>query len=191
MRLGKDLINKPIYTLDQGKFLGKAQDLFLDDSLEVVLGLYLGSHGLVRRRAQLIRSSDVAVFGLDAILVKNGDVITDDGDLAAAKNWLRRDKLAGRQVDTPGGTRLGILGDIVLDATGRITGFGLSKVYVEGPLADKRIIDRGAVLDTGSEDGGMTVDLARLEAALVESPTLPPDQEEQDIPITVDPKEKE
>ena len=191
MRLGKDLINKPIYTLDQGKFLGKAQDLFLDDSLEVVLGLYLGSHGLVRRRAQLIRSSDVAVFGLDAILVKNGDVITDDGDLAAAKNWLRRDKLAGRQVDTPGGTRLGILGDIVLDATGHITGFGLSKVYVEGPLADKRIIDRGAVLDTGSEDGGMTVDLARLEAALVESPTLPPDQEEQDIPITVDPKEKE
>ena len=191
MRLGKDLVNKPIYTLDQGKFLGKAQDLFLDDSLEVVLGLYLGSHGLVRRRAQLIRSVDVAVFGLDAILVKNGDVITDDGDLAAAKSWLRRDKLAGRQVDTPGGTRLGILGDIVLDATGRITGFGLSKVYVEGPLADKRIIDRGAVLDTGSEDGGMTVDLARLEAALVESPALPPDQEEQDIPITVEPKEKE
>ena len=191
MRLGKDLVNKPIYTLDQGKYLGKAQDLYLDDSLEAVLGLYLGSHGLVRRRAQLIRSGDVAVFGLDAILVKNGDVVTDDGDLAAAKSWLRRDKLAGRQVDTPGGTRLGVLGDIVLDATGRITGFGLSKVYVEGPLADKRIIDRGAVLDTGSEDGGMTVDLTRLEAALVDSPTLPPDQEEQEIPITVEPKEKE
>ena len=99
--------------------------------------------------------------------------------------------MPGRQGATPGATVRGILVEVVLDARGHITGFGLSKVYVEGPLADKRIIDRGAVLDTGSEDGGMTVDLARLEAALVESPTLPPDQEEQDIPITVEPKEKE
>ena len=29
MRLGKDLINKPIYTLDEGKLLGKVQDLSL------------------------------------------------------------------------------------------------------------------------------------------------------------------
>ena len=187
MRLGKELLNKPIYSIDEGKLLGKAQDLYLDDALEAVLGLYLGTQGLVRRKAQLIRSGDVVVFGLDAILVKNGAVITDDGELAAAKNWLRREKLAGRDVDTPGGTRLGTLGDVVLDATGRISGFALSKTYVEGPLADMRIIDRGAVLDSGSADGGMTVDLARLEAALVDAPTLPPEEEE--IPITVEPKE--
>lgn len=185
MRLGKDLINKPIYTLDEGKLIGKAQDLFLDDSLEVVLGLYLGAQGLVRRKNQLIRSGDVSVFGVDAILVKNADAVTDDSSLAAAKAWLRRDKLAGREVDTPGGTRLGVIGDIILDATGRITGFGLSRVYVEGPLAEKRVIDRGAVLDVGNEDGGMTVDLNRLEAALVAADALPPEAE--DIPITVVP----
>lgn len=192
MRLGKDLINKPIYTLDEGKLIGKAQDLFLDDSLEVVLGLYLGAQGLVRRKNQLIRSGDVSVFGVDAILVKNADAVTDDSSLAAAKAWLRRDKLAGREVDTPGGTRLGVIGDIILDATGRITGFGLSRVYVEGPLAEKRVIDRGAVLDVGNEDGGMTVDLNRLEAALVAADALPPEAE--DIPITVvppSPAEKE
>ncbi len=185
MRLGKDLINKPIYTLDEGKLIGKTQDLYLDDSLEVILGVYLGAQGLVRRRSQLIRSGDVSVFGVDAILVKNGDVVTDDGELAAAKNWLRRDKLAGRDVDTPGGTRLGVLGDVIVDATGRITGFGLWKVFVEGPLAEKRVIDRSCVLDTGQTDGRMTIDLARLEATLVDAPTLPP--EEEDIPITVEP----
>ena len=185
MRLGKDLINKPIYTLDEGRLLGKVQDLYVDDALEVVLGIYLGAQGLVRRRSQLIRSGDVSVFGTDAILVKNADVITDDSVLEAAKAWLRRDKLAGRDVDTPGGTRLGQLGDVIVDATGRITAFAMWKVFVEGPLADKRVIDRGAVLDTGQVDGRMTVDLARLEAALVNADALPPDAE--DIPITVEP----
>ena len=185
MRLGKDLINKPIYTLDEGKLLGKVQDLYVDDALEVILGIYLGAQGLVRRRSQLIRSGDVSVFGADAILVKNADVVTDDNDLAAAKEWLRRDKLAGRDVDTPGGTRLGQLGDVVVDAAGRITGFAMWKVFVEGPLADKRVIDRSAVLDTGQVDGRMTVDLSRLEAALINAAPLPPEDEE--IPITVEP----
>jgi len=185
MRLGKDLINKPIYTLDEGKLLGKVQDLYLDDGLEVVLGLFIGAQGLVRRRSQLIRSGDVSVFGADAILVKNGDVITDDSDLAAAKEWLRRDKLAGRDVDTPGGTRLGLLGDVIVDPTGRVTGFAMWKVFVEGPLAEKRVIDRSAVLDTGAVDGRMTIDLTRLEAALINADALPPEAE--DIPITVEP----
>jgi uncharacterized protein YrrD len=185
MRLGKDLINKPIYTLDEGRLLGKVQDLYLDDSLEVVLGIFLGAQGLVRRRSQLIRSGDVSVYGVDAILVKNAGVVTDDTELAAAKEWLRRDKLAGRDVDTPGGTRLGQLGDVIVDATGRVTGFAMWKVFVEGPLAEKRVVDRGAVLDTGAVDGRMTVDLARLEAALIDAAPLPPAAE--DIPITVEP----
>ena len=178
-------INKPIYTLDEGKLLGKVQDLYVDDALEVILGIYLGAQGLVRRRSQLIRSGDVSVYGVDAILVKSADVITDDNELAAAKEWLRRDKLAGRAVDTPGGTRLGQLGDVVVDAAGRITGFAMWKVFVEGPLAEKRIIDRSTVLDTGAVDGRMTVDLSRLEAALINAAPLPPEAE--DIPITVEP----
>ena len=185
MRLGKDLINKPIYTLDEGRLLGKVQDLYLDDSLEVVLGIFLGAQGLVRRRSQLIRSGDVTVYGADAILVKSANVVTDDSELTAAKEWLRRDKLAGRDVDTPGGTRLGQLGDVVVDATGRITGFAMWKVFVEGPLAEKRVVDRSAVLDTGQVDGRMTVDLSRLEAALINADALPPEAE--DIPITVEP----
>ena len=185
MRLGKDLINKPIYTLDEGKLLGKVQDLYVDDALEVVLGIYLGAQGLVRRRSQLIRSGDVTVYGADAILVKSANVVTDDSELTAAKEWLRRDKLAGRDVDTPGGTRLGQLGDVVVDPSGRITAFAMWKVFVEGPLAEKRIIDRGAVLDTGHVDGRMTVDLSRLEAALINADALPPEAE--DIPITVEP----
>lgn len=173
MRLGKDLINKPIYSIDEGKLLGKVQDLYLDSTFEVVLGLYLGTQGLVRRKSELIRSGDVVVFGADAVLVRAGDVITDDSALPAAKGWMRRDKLAGREADTPGGTRLGVIGDVIVDATGRISGFAMSKTYVEGPLAEKRVISRSVIIDTGQEDGRMTVDLAKLETSLIDAEAMP------------------
>jgi uncharacterized protein YrrD len=186
MRLGKDLINKPIYSVDEGKLLGKVQDLYLDNAYEVLLGLYIGSQGLVRRKAELIRSGDVVVFGTDAVLVRSNDVITDDGALPAAKSWSRREKLIGREADTPGGTRLGVIGDVIVDPNGRITGFALSRTYVEGPLAEKRVISRSVVTDTGQEDGRMTVDLAKLEASLLDAEAVPLAVETvKDIPVTV------
>lgn len=185
MRLGKDLINKPIYSVDEGKLLGKVQDLYLDATFEVLLGLYLGSQGLVRRKSELIRAGDVVVFGTDAVLVHHGDVITDDSALPAAKGWMRRDKLTGREADTPGGTRLGVIGDIIVDSAGRVTGFALSKAYVEGPLAEKRVISRSVIIDTGQEDGRMTVDLAKLEASLLDVEAVPLAVETvSDIPVT-------
>lgn len=185
MRLGKDLINKPIYSVDEGKLLGKVQDLYLDATFEVVLGIFLGTQGLVRRKAELIRSGDVVVFGSDAVLVRNSGVIIDDGALPAAKGWMRRDKLAGREADTPGGTRLGVIGDVIVDATGRVTGFALSKAYVEGPLAEKRVISRSVIIDTGQDDGRMTVDLAKLEASLMDAEAIPLAVESvENIPIT-------
>jgi len=184
MRLGKDLINKPIYSVDEGKLLGKVQDLYLDDTYEVLLGLYIGSQGLVRRKSELIRSGDVVVFGTDAVLVRSNDVITDDGALPAAKGWSRREKLIGREADTPGGTRLGVIGDVIVDPNGRITGFALSRAYVEGPLAEKRVISRSVIIDTGQEDGRMTVDLAKLEASLMDAEAVPLAVETvKDIPV--------
>jgi uncharacterized protein YrrD len=185
MSLGKELINKPIYTIDQGKQIGKVQDLYVDDALEVVLGLFTGSQGLVRRKSELIRSGDVVVFGVDAILVRSGDVITDDAALPAARGWVRRDKVIGREVESPGGTRLGLIGDVIVDSTGRVTGFALSKTFVEGPLAEKRAIDRSVILDTGHEDGRMTVDLVKLDTWLGGAVPLPAEPSAE-LPIIVE-----
>jgi len=68
---------------------------------------------------------------------------------------------------------VGVIGDVIVDPTGHITGFALSKVYVEGPLAEKRVISRTVVLDIGQEDGRMTVDLAKLEASLIDAEAVP------------------
>ncbi|HNS38665.1 MAG TPA: PRC-barrel domain-containing protein [Promineifilum sp.] len=194
MRLGKDLINKPIYSIDEGKQIGKVQDLYLDANDTVILGLYLGSQGLVRRKAELIRATDVYLYGADAVLANGSAAITDDSASPEVKEWVRRDKLIGREVQSPGGTRLGQIGDVVIDSAGRVTGFALSKTFVEGPLADKRYIERGTVLDVGQEGGAMTVDLVKLEASLMVADAVPAEvkiEEEAegiaDLPLTVDP----
>jgi len=97
MRLGKDLLNKPIYSLDDGKLLGKVQDLYLDAAAENLLGVYLGAQGLIRRKSELIPTGDVVLFGIDAVLARAGDVVTDDSALSTAKSWMRREKLIGRE----------------------------------------------------------------------------------------------
>lgn len=173
MKLGKDLINKPIYSIDEGKLIKKVEDLYLDPNLMVIFGLYVGSTGLVRRKAELIRATDVYIYGVDAVLVNGSATITDDGEYPDAKSWIRREKLIGREVDSPGGTRLGIIGDVIIDTAGRVTGFALSKTFVEGPLAAKRVIDRDTIVDTGQEDGTMTVDLVKLEASLINAEAAP------------------
>lgn len=163
MRLGKDLTNKPIISVTDGRILGEVKDLYIDAELYNLTGLHLGTEGLLKRKSNLIERANVVVFGIDVMLTRQADVVTDDQVLADAQAWLRLDKLRGREIDTPGGTRLGKLGDVMLDEDGRITGFTLARVYVEGPLAEKGVIKRAAVIDTGRDDSPMTVDLLKLE----------------------------
>ena len=72
----------------------------------------------------------------------------------------------------------------VLDVCGGTNAVGIALLKRE-PTLDVHAIDRSAVLYTGQVDGRMTVDLSRLEAALINAAPLPPDSE--DIPITVEP----
>lgn len=163
MRPSKDLVGKPVISMDEGRFVGNVKDVYLDRELNWLVGIHLGTEGLLRRKALLIPREAVVVFGVDAVLVANGDVVQDSRELDAADKWLRLDDLQGRHVDTPGGTKVGDVGDVLLDQEARIIGVKLNKVHVEGPIATDRTIPRSAVLDTGAEDGVLTIDLAKAE----------------------------
>lgn len=182
MRLGKDLLNRPVITIDDGRLLGRVQDIYIDPEMTAVAGLYLGSQGLLKRRAQLIDREDVVVFGVDAILARTAGVITDDHEHPPAKLWQRRDDVTGRDVNTPGGTKLGVAGDLVVDESGVITAVALSRTFVEGPLATKRAIDRRFILDVGSKESPMTADLAALEAELAGPAPVEPESPAKEAP---------
>ena len=139
----------------------------------------MGRKGLIKRKTQLIPMDAVLILGLDAILIKKSSALTDDDTLPVAKEWVRLADLQGREVDTPGGTRVGIVGDVLLVKQSKIAGFGLSKTFVEGPIKKNRGIMRSAVVDVGNVDGVMTVNLERAEHDRPDSPQLPTKETEE------------
>ncbi len=169
MRLGKDLTGKQIISITNGRLLGHVKDIYLDDDLRSMTGLYTGQEGLIKRKSLLIPRESVIVFGIDAILVKNDSVITNDQEFTQAEQWQRLSKLRGRKIDTPGGTKVGTVGDVTLDEEGNITGFTLARINVEGPIEEKGFIPRHSLISSGSVDDIISIDLTKAESQ--EAPT--------------------
>ena len=115
MFTGKYHIGKPIISVSDGRRLGTLKDLYVDLELTQVVGVSLGSEGLFSRKELCVERSNVLVFGVDAILVKQDDVIVDGAPTCELGTWLRRDQLPGRQIATSGGTLVGTVDDIILD----------------------------------------------------------------------------
>ena len=149
--LGKDLIGKTIISVDEGRRMGAVRGLFVDSDLRFLVGLYLGTEGLFSRKGHCIERQNVQLFGVDAILAARTDVVVDSEPAVASAGWVRREQLQGREVTTPGGTRVGAVDDVILDEEMRIIGFRLGRVFVEGPVAQDQAISRAAVVDVGGQ----------------------------------------
>lgn len=169
MRLGKDLINKPIFSITDGQNLGTVKDIYFDNDLKIITGIFTGTEGLLKRKQLMIPSSQVSVYGIDAVLVNDNNVIVSEDSVAGTAEWVRLSKLKGRDVDTPGGTKVATIGDVVLGEAGNVVGFTLSKVFVEGPVAQQGQITRSVIVDTGNEDGIMTINLTQAEVGEAEA----------------------
>jgi uncharacterized protein YrrD len=164
MFLGKDIMGNPVITVSDGRAIGKVKDVYLTDDCRAVAGIYLGTEGLFSRQSFLVKRENVVTIGQDAVLVKHDDVVREEKDIPETEEtWLRRDELQGRPVDTPGGTKVGKVGDVIINRDGEVLGFSLRYVYVAGPIADNHSVAINAVQDVGYEDGNMTVDLERAE----------------------------
>jgi uncharacterized protein YrrD len=164
MRLGKELENKPIISVSDGRILGRAKDVYLDKDLKQLAGLFVGTEGVIRRKELIISSEDIVLLGIDVILVKDPDVITTTKARPETDDWHRLAQLHGEEVRTPGGTKLATIGDVILDEKGAISGFTLERVFVSGPLAAQPTVPREVVVDPFQTSDSLIVDFPALEA---------------------------
>ena len=167
MLLGKNLIGLHVFSVSDGRIIGKVKDLYLAADLGSVTGIYLGPEGLFSGTHYLISATDVVTLGVDTVLVSHADVIRSEDEVAEAENWVRRDELQGRPVDTPGGTKVGHIGDVVLEKGGGVRGFSLHRVHVKGPVAERQSVALHTMLKPGSDDEPMTIDLEKAEKQLL------------------------
>lgn len=162
--LGKDLIGNQVISVQDGRILGHVKDLYLDEGLERLTGVDLGGEGFLNRQYRFVERNHITTLGKDSVLILDGESIKTDENPAGLFHWQRRDGLHGRAVSTAGGTKIGVLDDVVLTAHGLITGFALGRIQVEGPIAEKKAIVRQAVLDIGADDDALIIDLVVAEA---------------------------
>jgi sporulation protein YlmC with PRC-barrel domain len=169
MITSKDHSNKPLISITDGKKLGEIKGLYLDRDMRQVTGVFLGTEGFFNRKAQAIARSDVQVYGIDVWLVAGSDKVIALEDIPDSATFVLASDLRGREVQTEGGTKLGVVEDVMLDGEARVLGFTLGKVFAEGPLNAKKYVVREAVTDLGSKEKPMTAILAQAESLTIPS----------------------
>jgi sporulation protein YlmC with PRC-barrel domain len=165
----KDHLNKPLISITDGKKLGEIKDVYLDQDMRQVAAVFLGKEGLVNRKTLVMARSAVQVFGIDAWLASGSDKVMEEEDLPESGTFTLLGELRGREIQSEGGTKVGVIEDVILDDQGGVLGFALGRVYMQGPLAERKAIAREAITNLGSKNKPMTTVLEEAESRTLPS----------------------
>ena len=160
----KDVANKPLFSITDGKKLGEIKDFYLDQEMRQVAALFLGKKGLVNRKALTMPRSAVQVYGIDAWLTSGPDVVVEYEDLPDSGTFTLLSELRGREIQSEGGTKVGVVEDVLLDDQCNLLGFTLGEVFLQGPLAERKSIAREAITYLGTKNKPMTTVVEKAEA---------------------------
>jgi uncharacterized protein YrrD len=163
MTLTKEFHNKWLISLADGKKLGEIKDIYLDHDLTRMVAVYLGKSGILNRKMLLIEFPEVQMLGIDAWLIARSDVVLARDEVEEATAYVLAGDLRGRPIETSGGTKIGSVGDVIVDEKANVVGFTLDKLQVQGPLAESRAIPRSAITALGDEYTPMVASLEHAE----------------------------
>ena len=172
MITSREHANKPIISITDGKKLGEVKDLYLDQDMRQVAAVFLGKEGLINRKTLVIARSAVQVYGIDAWLVSGSDTVIGPEAIPDSGTFILVGDLRGRELQTEGGTKIGVIDHVILDNEARVLGFGLGKVYSQGPLAERKAIARDAIINLGTTKEPMTINLAQAESLALPSESV-------------------
>ena len=139
--LTASLKGKPVVSLTNGEIIAKVETVLINPNTRAVAALSFTKGGLLSRATRLLPAEEIRVWGEDVILVSGPDIFVQEEDLTGYDEYLSvGDQLKGREVVSQDGKRIGILNDVLIDDEGHLVGYDLSKVLIEGPVADSKRI---------------------------------------------------
>ena len=148
----KALIGNPVIGIQSGEMIAKVADIYLDPSTRKMAAVITAKGTLLKREAEAIPAEQAEVWGKDAILVRGLDVIVKEEELGDHDDWLSvTDDVQGYEVVSEDGTRIGTLGDLVLNHQGEIMGYQMAEVAAEGRVAVSDWIDVKATRSLGPD----------------------------------------
>ena len=160
--LTQELDGVPIISVTNGRIVAWLADVLVDPDTCQVAALVTSTAGPPALGVQAIPIGEVLVWGPDAVLVNRADVIIPGRHLPGSERWLSVAKqLKQCEVVGTDGTRIGELGDVVIDSRGQIVGYDLAQVFVEGPVAYSRQVPARATYALKRDR--LVVDMAGIE----------------------------
>jgi uncharacterized protein YrrD len=170
MTATKDYADKLLVSVTDGKKLGEVKDIYCNSNVTKVVAAHLGKSGIINRKSLMVDLAHVKLFGADVWLMDGSEIVIATDEVQGADKYILGDALRGREIQTDGGTKIGTVGDILIDAQNNVVGFSLSKVQVQGPIAEAKTIARAAVTGFGSDGGPIIVVLEQAETLKVSGP---------------------
>jgi sporulation protein YlmC with PRC-barrel domain len=161
----KDFQGKLLISVTDGKQLGEIKDVFLDKDAKEVIAVYLGKTktGMLTRKTRIIHIEQIRLFGVDAWLVNGSDKISTVDEVEGAKEFILAEDLRGRMIQTDRKTKIGTVGDIIVNSNLDVIGFEFEKVHVKGPLSKANAIARAAITKFGKNHDPIVAALDQAE----------------------------
>ena len=136
----RDIIGKPMITIQHGEIIGKVKDVLIDPDRYEIAALVLPGK-LFSRKTMVLPRHQVHVFGKDVILVKSNEAMPRDDTLENVSSLIAVTKqMRGQAVVTEQGLRIGVVDDVLINEQGKVVSYALTKVAVEGPIAESKRI---------------------------------------------------
>jgi uncharacterized protein YrrD len=146
------MIGNPVIDITNGTMIAKLEDVRIDPGALKAAAAIASKGSLLNREVGAVPAEQVEVWGQDAILANQGDVMVKEEELDSSDEWLSSsDDIRGYQVVAEDGTRVGTLGDVVLDSLGQIVGYEMEEVAIEGQVAVADWIDVRATRSLGPD----------------------------------------
>ena len=156
-----DLVGRTVVSSETGDRLGRVADVLLQAHSDRALGLVIG--GGVFGGEHVLPIGDVQTFGGDAVVARSARGVLD------AKQWhargidaARSSALRHRRVLTTGGRMLGEIDDVLLDDSGVVKAFDVSRPGFGGLVHHHSRLPQGSQVTIG--DDAVLVSEAAAEA---------------------------
>jgi sporulation protein YlmC with PRC-barrel domain len=160
-RLTNAIQGYQIISTSNGQVIGKVEDLSIDPKKLEVAAVITSKGNLLDSTSKAISREDILVWGEDFILASNLDVIRELDTLDGHKEWQAvSSKINGKDVLNTKAEKIAELNDVVINSEAQIIGYDLSKVFIDGPVAQSKRIHVNTTQELGKD--ALIIDASKL-----------------------------
>ncbi|CAN5700535.1 hypothetical protein BH24CHL5_BH24CHL5_03020 [soil metagenome] len=168
----RELIGKPVLTLDQATYAGEVRDVLIDPYSSRMIGFTVRGRGLLSPPlVGMLPAGMIAAIGRDAVMISTFDVLVDESE-GADTMLAEQDDVIGKEAVSAAGASLGKVSDVILElrgGTATVVGYELAAHSGQSlivPMPEGVAVSGDALVVPQDAEGRAATGLASFRDAL-------------------------